>query len=144
MIGQQKNNVTLYCQNQDLIEKHVITLKNPYAYQNYLGIFEKYKRSGIAFFLQSSRCVFNEQSCLTTTGPYDDLLLLSSLVHFYYFMFSAPISFSLCSPISSSLLFSSDVLSQAFIKGTRKAFVYLYIYIQIHIIYILENVYIFA
>ena len=59
------------------------------------------------FFLQSSRCVFNEQSCLKTTGPYDDLLLLSSLFHFFYFIFSAPISFSLCSPISPSLFLCS-------------------------------------
>ena len=59
---------------------------------------------GIAFFLQSSRYVSNEQSCLKTSGLYDDLLLLSSLFHFFYFIFSAPISFSLCVLISPSLL----------------------------------------
>ena len=32
-------------------------------------------------------------------------LLLSSLFHFFYYIFSAPISFSLCSPTSPSLLF---------------------------------------
>ena len=41
--------------------------------------FEKYKCSGIAFFLQSSRYISNEQSCLKTTGVYGYLLLLSGL-----------------------------------------------------------------
>ena len=77
-----------------------------------------------SFFLQSSRYVSNEQSCLKTTGLYDDLLLLSSLFHIFYFIFSVPISFSLCSPISPSLFFF-DVLSQAFIKCSKKAFVYI-------------------
>ena len=45
------------------------------------------------------------------------LLLLSSLFHFSYFIFSAPISFSLCFPISPSLflkffLFSFSSLYQ--------------------------------
>ena len=39
MIGQQKNNRTLFHQNQDRTEKPVITFKNPDAYQNYLEIF---------------------------------------------------------------------------------------------------------
>ena len=55
----------------------------------------------IAFFLQSSRYVSNEQMRLKSTGLYDDLLLLPSLFHFFYFIFSAHISFSLCSLISS-------------------------------------------
>ena len=54
-------------------------------------------------------------------------LLLSSLFHFFYFIFSAPISFSLCSNISPSFF---DILSQAFIKCSRKAFVYIYKYVQ--------------
>ena len=33
-----------------------------------LKFFEKYKCSGIAYFLQSSRYVSNEQSCLKTAG----------------------------------------------------------------------------
>ena len=65
----------------------------------------KTKNSGIDFFLQSSKYVSNEQSCLKTTGLYDDLLLLSSMFHFFYSIFSAPISFSLCFPISPSLPF---------------------------------------
>ena len=56
-------------------------------------------------FCQGFRYVSNEQSCLKTTGLYEDILLLSSLFHFFYFIFSAPISFSLCFPISLSLMF---------------------------------------
>ena len=37
--------------------------------------------------------VSSEQPCLETTGPYDDLLLLSSFFHLFYFIFSPPISF---------------------------------------------------
>ena len=75
------------------------------AHQNYLGLFEKYKCPGIAFFHQSSRYVSRKQSCLKTTRLCKDLLLLSSLFHFVYFIFSVPISLSLCFPISPSLLF---------------------------------------
>ena len=95
--------------------------------RNILKFYEKYKCSGIAFFHQNSRYVSNKQSCLKTTGLYDYLLLLSSLFHFFYFIFRTPISFSLCSTISLSLIFF-DVLSQAFIKCSRKAFVYIHIY----------------
>ena len=70
-----------------------------------LKYFEKYQPSGIVLVLQGSRYVSNEQSCLKTAGSYDDLLFLSSLFHFFYFIFSAPISFSLCSAISPSLFF---------------------------------------
>ena len=52
--------------------------------------------------------------------------LLSSLFYSFYFIFSAPISFSLCFPVSPSLLFM-DVLSQVFIKHSVKAFVYIHI-----------------
>ena len=76
----------------------------------------------------------NEQSCLKTTALYDDLLLLSSLFHFFLFIFSAPVSLSLCSPISPSLLFFSDVLSQAFIKCSKKL-LYTYIYYK----YVIEQ-----
>ena len=113
-----------------------------------LKFFEKYKCSGIAFLQSSRYYVSKEQSCLKTTGLYDDLLFLASLFYFFYFIFSIPISFSLCSPIS--LLFLFDVLSQAFNKCSRKAcvcvcvyiciYVYVYIYYtQMCIIYILEN-----
>ena len=91
----------------------------------------------LLFFIgQRSRYISNEQPCLKTTGLYEDLLLLSSLFHFFYFIFSALISFSLCFPISPSSFF--DVLSQAFIKHSRS--------FCIHIcnIYILQNVWIFA
>ena len=56
------------------------------------------------FFCQSSRYVSNKQPCLKATGLYENLLLLYSLFHFFYFLFSAPISFSLCFPVSPSLL----------------------------------------
>ena len=57
---------------------------------------------GNAFFLQSS---WYEQPCLKTTGLHDGLLLLFGMFHFFYFIFRAPISFSLCFLISPSLLF---------------------------------------
>ena len=90
MSGQQKNNVILYHQKYHLLEKSVITFWNPNASQNYLGIFWKMTR--YCFFLQSHRFVFNVQPYLKTTALYDDLLLLSSLFHFFCFIFSIPIS----------------------------------------------------
>ena len=66
---------------------------------------------------------------------YDDLLLLSSLFYFLYFIFSAPISFSLCFEF---LHLSFLCSSQAFIKPSRKAFVYIYIK-SLYNIYFLEN-----
>ena len=63
MIGQQKNNVTLYCQHQDLIEKHVITLKNPYAYQNYLEIFLKNANAQILLFFSGGPDMFLMSNC---------------------------------------------------------------------------------
>ena len=105
-----------------------------------LEFFEKYKCPGIAFFfsLQSSSCVSNEQPCLKTTGLWDDLLLSSSLFHFFYFIVSAPISFSSCSPISPSLSLFFYVLSQAFNKHSRKTFVYIYKN-SMYNVYVLEN-----
>ena len=83
------------------------------------------------FFLQSSRYDSNEHPCLKTTGLYADLDLLPSLFHFFYFIFRALISFSLCFP--TSLLHSSVALSQAFIKCSKKAFVCIYISIYTYI-----------
>ena len=91
-----------------------------------LEVFEKYKCPGIAFFLQSSRCVSNEQPCLRATGQHDGLWFSSRLLHFFYSIFSAPISFSLCFLIFPSLFSFYDVLSRAFIKSSRKPFVYMY------------------
>ena len=59
------------------------------------------------FSLWISRCVSSEQPFLNTTGLHDDLLLLPSLFHFFYFIFSAPISFSLYFPIAPSLFLCS-------------------------------------
>ena len=64
---------------------------------------------------------------MKTSGLHDDLLLLFSSFHFFYFIFSAPISFSLCFLIFPSLFSFYDVLSRAFIKSSRKPFVYMYI-----------------
>ena len=80
--------------------------------------FEKYKCPGVTFFLQSSRYVSNEQLYFKTTGLYD-------YFYFYLVCFTFSISFSLCFPISPSLFFF-DVISQAFIKCSRKAFVQIY------------------
>ena len=65
--------------------------------------FLKNTNAQVLLFSSRGPDVSNEQSCLKTTGLYDDLLLLSSLFHFFYFIFSDPISFSLCSPIYPSL-----------------------------------------
>ena len=102
MIDQQKNR-TQYHQNYDLIERPVSLFNIQMHIRIILKFFEKHKCPGIAF-LQSSRYVSNEQSCLKTTGLYDDLL--SSLFHFFYFIFSAPISFI----FSNSPSFLFDVL----------------------------------
>ena len=68
-----------------------------------LKLFENYKCPSIAIFFSRVPDVFKEQSCFT--GLYDDLLLISNLFHFFYFIFSAPISFSLCFPIFPFLFF---------------------------------------
>ena len=108
----------------------------------FLELFEKYKCSGIelryCFFGggggQSSRYVSNEQPCLKTTGLYEDLLLSSSLT---FSMSYSVLPFHLvCFPISPSLFFL--MFTQAFIKCSRKAFVYIYIN-SMYNIYILEN-----
>ena len=63
------------------------------------------------------------------------------LFHFFYIIFSAPISFSLCFPICPSL-FSLDVLF-IFIKYSRTAFVYIYIN-NMYIIHIFQKRWIFS
>ena len=85
-----------------------------------LEFFWKTQMSRYCFCLQRSWCVSNEQPSITKSGLYDYLLLSSSLFHFFYFIFSAPVSFHLCFPISWSLVSFFDVLSYAFIKHSRK------------------------
>ena len=104
-----------------------------------LEFFEKYKCQDIALPPQSSRYVSNEQPCLKTTGLCEDLLLLSSSFHFFYFMISAPISFSLCFPISPSLFFK--FLSQALSSVVEKFCVYIYIIVCIHTYYMYTYTY---
>ena len=138
MIGQQKNDRILYHQNYHLIEKPVITFLKFRCISELSWKFLKNTNTQVFlyfFFCQSSRYISNEQPCLKTTGQHKELLLLSSLFHFFYFIFSAPISFSLCFPISPSFFY---VLSQAFIKHSRKAFVYIYIN-NMYNVYVLEN-----
>ena len=131
MIDQQKNNRTQYQQNYDLIEKPVSLFNIQMHIRIILKFLEKHKCPGIAF-LQSSRYVSNEQSCLKTTGLYDDLLLLSSLFHFFYFIFSAPISFI----FSSSPSFLFDVLKS--LSSTVEK-----LCIHIYNMHILENLWLF-
>ena len=97
----------------------------------------------LLFFFFPSRTpdVSNEQPCLKTAGPYDDRLLVSSLFHIFYFIYSAPISFSLCPPIPPSLFFY--VLPQGFLKH-RNPFVYIYMYVCIYVyIYIRINAFVY-
>ena len=68
------------------------------------------------------------------TELYDDLL--SSLFHIFYFIFSAPISFSLWFPVSPSLFFV--VLSEAFIKCSNSVFFSFLSYIIFHL-YTFQN-----
>ena len=81
-----------------------------------LEFFEKYKYPDIAFFSPKLHVCFYEKPGLKITGLYDDLLLLSSLFHFLNFIFSTPISFSLCSPISTSLSLSFNILFQVWLE----------------------------
>ena len=96
-----------------------------------LEFFWKTQMSRYCFCLQRSWCVSNEQPSITKSGLYDYLLLSSSLFHFFYFIFSAPVSFHLCFPISWSLVSFFDVLSYAFIKHSRKL-LHTCIYIHTH------------
>ena len=76
-----------------------------------------------------TRCISNGQLCLKTTGLYEDLLLLSSLFYSFYFIFSAPISFSLCFPISPSLLFFFLMFFLKPLSSIVEKLLYTYIYI---------------
>ena len=98
-----------------------------------LEFFEKYKCPGVTcffFFFASFRYVSNEQPCLKTTGLYEDLLLLSSLFHIFYFTFSAPISFSLCFPVSPPSLFFFVMFFLKPLTSIVENLLYTYIYIN--------------
>ena len=110
-----------------------------------LEIFEKCKFWGTAFYFQSSSCISNEPPCLKTTG-----YMMTFYFYLVCFNFSIScsvlhvlVSFSLCFPVSPSFFFFFDVLSQAFIKHSRKTLVYIYIY-RLYNIYILENIWYFC
>ena len=121
-----------------------------------LEYFEKYKSPGNAFFFsfcQSSRYVSNEQSCLKKLDYminfYSYLVCFSSL--FFYILFSAPISFSLCSQTSPYLCccccccsFSSHQVWQK--SQQKNVYIYIqYIYnIYTYIVYVyIQNAYIY-
>ena len=125
MIGQQKNNRTLYHPELGTNRKtcnHF--LKSRYVSELSWYFFEKYKCSGIAFFLQSSRYVSIEQPCLKTNGLYDDPLLLSSLFYFCHFIFSAPISFTYVSQFHHLFFFLKFSLKP--ISSKVEKFLYTY------------------
>ena len=101
------NTIISWLVNRKIIEFYALKLPfnrktynhfflSPDAYQNYLGIFFNKQMPKYCFFIlfyffgQSSKHVSNEQQCSETTGLYEDLLLLSSLFHFFYFIFNAP------------------------------------------------------
>ena len=130
MIGQQKNNRILLSPKLPFNRKTCNHFLKSRCISKLSWNFLKNTNAQVLlffFFSQSSRYVSNEQPCLKTTGLYENLLLLSSLFHSFYFIFSAPISLSLCVPIFPFLFFLFDVLSQAFISHSRKALVYTYI-----------------
>ena len=106
-------------------------------------------------FFSKAPDMFLMSSCvLKKAGLYDDLLFLSSLFHFFYFIFSVSISMKLCFPISPSLLLLLFLMfSQTFVRHGRKTFGYIYIngmhFIHTHThthiyIYISENLWTFA
>ena len=92
-------------------------------------------------FFSKALDVYNEQPCLETTGLCEDLFLFSSLFHFFYFIFSRPTSFSLFSNFSVSSFFNIFFLKP--LSSIVEKLVYMYANI-ICIIYILENLWIFA
>ena len=92
------------------------------------------------------RCYFSKvpgvifkESCLKATGLYNDLLLLPSLFHFFYFIFSALIS--VCFPFFH-LFFYCWSLSRLY-QVQLKSFccVCVCVCVYIHIICIIEYIY---
>ena len=102
-----------------------------------LKFFEKCKCSDTASFSRAPE-VFSKQSCLKATGIYYDVLILSSLFHLFYFIFSAPTSFSLFSNFSIFSL-SLCFFSILYCKHSRKAFAYI-LYKYVYNTYIIESI----
>ena len=101
----RKNNRTLCHQNCHLIEKPIITLKNLDAYQNYLGSFWKIQMCRYCFVFTSAPDMFLMSNHVKNNWIIWWSFTFISLFHLFYFIFSAPISFSLCFPVSLSLHF---------------------------------------
>ena len=92
----------------------------------FFEIFEKCRCGGTAFYLQRSGCISNEPPCLKTTG-------YMMTFYFYLVCFNFSISCSVFHLVYVfqflSLFFFFDVLSQAFIKHSRKVLcTYIYIF----------------
>ena len=122
MIGQQKNKRTLYHQNYN--RKTCNHFVKSRCISELCWNVLKNTNAQVFLFLQSSKYVPSEQLSLTTTGLNNGPLLLSSLFHFFHFIFSASISFSLYFPISPSFLFNwIQFFHFYFIKYSRKPFI---------------------
>ena len=139
MIGQQKNNRILLSPKLPFNRKtcnHF--LKSRCVSELSRNFFKTASAEVLLFLHQSSRYVSNDQPCLKTTELYDDLLLLSSLFHFFYVISSAPISFSLC--FSMSHLFFCCCSFSSLYQMQYKSFCILYIN-NMHNIYIFQKTY---
>ena len=102
MIGQQKI-IEFYITSLLFNRKACTCFLKPRCMLKLSHFFLKITNTMYCFLLQSFKCDSHEHLCLKTTGLYDELLY--SLFHFFYFIFSAPVSLSLCLPISPNLYF---------------------------------------
>ena len=126
MIGQQKNYRILYHPNHHVIEKNCNHFLKPRWYQNYLGIFWEIQMSRYYFYFTRAPDMFLRSSHIYK--QLDDMRIFSFCLVCFTFSISYsefPFHLILFSNFSISSFFY--VLSQAFIKNSKKAFVYLYI-----------------
>ena len=84
--------------------------------------FLKTTNAQVLFFSPELQIVSSEQLCLKTTGLFEDLLPLSNLLHFFYFIFSAHSHFIqfMFFDISMSFFFMFFLKT---LSSIRKAFV---------------------
>ena len=90
------------------------------------------------YFCQSSRYVSNQQPCLRTIGLYEDLFLYLACYTSFYFISSAPISFSLFSNSSINSIFFLMFFLKPLLSIVEKLLIHMYID-TIYNTYILEN-----
>ena len=105
---------------------------------NILEIFENYKWPGIAFLIQSSRCISDEQPCLKTIGLYDDLSFLPSL--FFSISYSVFL-FHLSCVFQFFCLFFCGYSFSSFYQAQKKSLAYLCVYVYYTYIYSMYNIY---